>query len=46
MAYIFLGDYLSFETLRENREALVEWRDRNIVTASLAYAAVYVISVA
>ncbi|MDH3666200.1 MAG: VTT domain-containing protein [Paracoccaceae bacterium] len=46
LAYIFLGDYLSFETLRENREALVEWRDRNIVTASLAYAAIYVISVA
>ncbi len=46
LAYIFLGDYLSFETLRENREALIEWRDRNIVTASLAYVAVYIISVA
>jgi uncharacterized membrane protein YdjX (TVP38/TMEM64 family) len=46
LAFVLARDYLSLEAVSENREALVEWRDRNLVTASLAYVAVYVIAVA
>lgn len=46
LAYTFAGDYLSFETVKENRQALLEWRDRNLALASLAYVAIYVVSVA
>ena len=27
LGFFTLGDYLTFETLRDNREALLEWRD-------------------
>ena len=40
----FFGDYLSFETLQENREVLLEYRDTNYLLLSvifiLAYAAI------
>ncbi len=42
----FFGDYLSFEAFRENRDALAEWRDRNLAIAVLVYGAVYVLAVA
>ena len=46
LAYFLAGDYLSLETVSENREALVGWRDRNLMTASLAFVAIYIVAVA
>lgn len=40
-----LGDYLSFETLRDNREALLAFRDQNYGLMILAFAAIYVLIV-
>ncbi len=40
------GDYLSFEALRENREALLAWRDGNYPLAVLTFMALYVAVVA
>lgn len=40
------GDYLSFDALRENREALLAWRDSNYLVAALTYMAIYVAVVA
>lgn len=42
----FFGDYLSFEALRDNRDALRAWRDANLSLAVLVFAAVYVLAVA
>ena len=41
-----LHDYLSFETLRENREALIAFRDTNFVGTVLVFMAIYIIIVA
>ncbi|MCW9044488.1 MAG: TVP38/TMEM64 family protein [Pseudopelagicola sp.] len=41
-----LGDQLSFETLRENREALLAWRDSHFASAVLVFMAAYVVIVA
>lgn len=41
-----LRDYLSFETLRENREGLIAFRDANYGLTVLAFMAVYVVIVA
>jgi uncharacterized membrane protein YdjX (TVP38/TMEM64 family) len=41
-----LGSYLSLDTLRTHREALVGWVSANIVLASLAYVAIYIVAVA
>jgi uncharacterized membrane protein YdjX (TVP38/TMEM64 family) len=41
-----LRDYLSFETLRENRQALLEFRDANYALTVLVFMAVYVLIVA
>ena len=46
LASFLAGDYLSLETLSENHEALVGWRDRNLMTASLAFVAIYIVAVA
>jgi uncharacterized membrane protein YdjX (TVP38/TMEM64 family) len=46
LAYFFAGDYLNLETVKEHRAALIDWRDSNLITACLAYLAVYIISVA
>lgn len=44
--YFTLGDYLSFDTLRDNREALLSFRDQNYALAVLAFMAIYVAIVA
>ena len=41
-----LGDDLSFETLRENRDALIAVRDDNYVLAVVGFVAIYVLIVA
>ena len=40
-----LGDYLSFETLAQNREALLAFRDANYLMTVLAFIAAYVVIV-
>ncbi|GAD55213.1 MAG: putative membrane protein YdjX (TVP38/TMEM64 family) [Limimaricola cinnabarinus] len=42
----FLRDLLSFDTLRDNREALVTWRDANYALAVACFMAAYVAIVA
>lgn len=44
--YVFLSDYLSFNALRENREALIAFRDANYLLAVLLFIMIYVIVVA
>ncbi|MFQ5567689.1 MAG: TVP38/TMEM64 family protein, partial [Paracoccaceae bacterium] len=46
LAYFWAGDFLSLETVSENREALVGWRDSHLMTASLAFVVIYVVAVA
>jgi len=46
LAYFLVGDFLSWETIKENREALVGWRERNLMTASLGFVAIYIVGVA
>ncbi len=46
LAYFLFGDRLSYQTLEENREALIAWRDRNMALAGLGYVGIYVVSVA
>ena len=41
----FLRDYLSFQTLADNREALIAVRDANYVLTALAFVAAYVLIV-
>jgi len=41
-----LRDYLSFETLRENREALIAFRDSHYAATVLGFIAIYVVIVA
>jgi uncharacterized membrane protein YdjX (TVP38/TMEM64 family) len=43
--YAFGRDYLSFEALKENREALSAWRDANYVVAALTYMMIYAVAV-
>lgn len=43
---VFLRDYLSFQTLADNREALIAYRDANYTRAVLIFMAVYVVIVA
>lgn len=45
-AAVFASDYLSFEALAANREALLAWRDSNYLAAISVYALVYVVMVA
>ncbi len=42
----FLRDYLSFDALQQNREALIAFRDANYLLAVLVFVAVYVVIVA
>ena len=44
-AYL-LGDILNFETLRDNREILIEWRDSNYILAVLLFILTYTVVVA
>jgi uncharacterized membrane protein YdjX (TVP38/TMEM64 family) len=46
IGFFTLGDYLTFETLRDNREALLAFRDQNYVLAALAFLTIYVVIVA
>ncbi len=46
LGFVFLKDYLSFEQLAKNQEALQAWRDGNFILASLVFMAVYVVVVA
>jgi uncharacterized membrane protein YdjX (TVP38/TMEM64 family) len=46
LAVTLAGDLLSFDTVRENREALLGWRDRNATVAALVFAAIYITVVA
>lgn len=41
-----LRDYLSFDALRDNREALIAFRDSNFVLTILGFIAIYVVIVA
>lgn len=42
----FLRDYLTFDTLRENREALLAFRDANYILTVLVFIAAYILIVA
>jgi uncharacterized membrane protein YdjX (TVP38/TMEM64 family) len=44
--WYFLSDYLSFEALRDNREALLAFRDANYPVMVAAYVGIYVLIVA
>ena len=46
LGWWFFGDYLSFETLAENRDALIAFRDANYVATVAAFIAVYALIVA
>ena len=46
LGFVFLRDYLSFEALAENREALIGWRDANYTLSVLVFMAIYVAVVA
>ena len=46
VGYFTLGDQVSFETLKENRESLVGFRDANYLLTSAVFIIVYVIIVA
>jgi len=41
-----LGDYLSFDTLRDNRESLLAYRDENFLGLAAMFIAIYIIIVA
>lgn len=45
-AFVLLRDYLGFEALTQNYQALLDWRTENAVLAVGAFMAAYVISVA
>ena len=44
--FFTLGDYLSFETLRDNREALLAYRDANLLGLAAVFVVVYFLIVA
>ena len=46
IGFFTLKGYLSFESLRDNREALLAWRDSNYVVAALGFIGVYITIVA
>ena len=46
LGWWLLGDRLSFQTLADNREALIAFRDANYLVAVLGFIAIYVVIVA
>ena len=46
LGFVFLRDYLAFQSLADNREALIAWRDSNYLLAVLAFIGIYVLIVA
>ncbi|MEL6575159.1 MAG: TVP38/TMEM64 family protein [Pseudomonadota bacterium] len=45
-AIFFLGDYLSFQTLADNRDALLGWRDENLVATIAVFVLAYAVATA
>lgn len=43
LGFIFFREYLSFETLRDNRTILIEWRNGNYFFASVVFIVAYII---
>ncbi|MEO0370639.1 MAG: VTT domain-containing protein [Pseudomonadota bacterium] len=46
VGFFTLKDYLSFETLRDNREALLAFRDSNFLGLAAAFIGIYIVIVA
>ena len=46
IGFFTLRDFLSFDSLRDNREALLAWRDANFVAASVGFITLYIAIVA
>jgi len=46
VGFFTLGEYLNFETLRDNRETLIAFRDQNYLLAVGAFMLVYIVIVA
>ncbi len=46
IGFFTLRDYLGFEALRDNRAALLLWRDSNFVFAAIGFIAIYIVIVA
>ncbi len=46
VGFFTLGDYLTFETLRDNREALLGWRDTHYWAMAANFVAIYIVIVA
>ena len=46
VGFFTLRDYLTFETLRQNREALLAFRDANYIVMVLVFTAIYIVIVA
>lgn len=42
LAYWQFGSYLSFQTLADNHDALITWRDSNYLLAALVYIGLYI----
>ena len=45
IGFFTLGDYLTFDTLRDNRETLLAWRDENYWSMAAVFIAVYILIV-
>ena len=45
LGFVFLRDYLTFEALAENREALIAFRDANYLLTAIAFIAIYIVIV-
>ncbi|MEH6359967.1 MAG: TVP38/TMEM64 family protein, partial [Amylibacter sp.] len=46
LGFVFLRDYLNFDQLAQNQEALQAWRDSHFVLASLVFIGIYIAIVA
>ena len=46
IGFYFLKDYLSFEALRDNREALIAFRDANYLLAVVCFITIYAVFIA
>ena len=46
LGFVFLRDFLSFEALRDNREALITFRDNNYLLTVVIFMLAYVMVVA
>ncbi len=46
VGFFTLRDYLSFDSLRDNRETILAWRDANFLLAALGFITIYIAIVA